>query len=43
MAAYVISEVDVIDKDLADIYRTRAAASIAEYGGDTLCAAQRPG
>ena|ERR1700754_1052982 len=36
MAAYVISEVDVIDEDLASTYRTLAAASIAAYGGRYL-------
>lgn len=33
MTAYVISEVDVHDEDLADRYRAMAQNSIAEYGG----------
>jgi uncharacterized protein (DUF1330 family) len=34
MTAYVISEVEVLDEDLANMYRTLAAASIAEYGDE---------
>lgn len=33
MAAYVISEVEIRDERLANEYRTRAAASIEQYGG----------
>jgi uncharacterized protein (DUF1330 family) len=33
MAAYVISEVEIVDERAADEYRVRAAASIAQYGG----------
>ncbi|WP_030796888.1 DUF1330 domain-containing protein [Streptomyces sp. NRRL S-337] len=33
MAAYVISEVDVLDEELADVYRELAEASIRRYGG----------
>lgn len=33
MAAYVISEVEIIDPDLADAYRKLAAQSIAAYSG----------
>jgi uncharacterized protein (DUF1330 family) len=33
MAAYVISEVEVIDPTLMDRYRALAQASIAQYGG----------
>ena len=33
MAAYVISEVEIIDENLGENYRTLAARSIAEYGG----------
>lgn len=33
MSAYVISEVDVLDEELADTYRTLAEASIRRYGG----------
>ncbi|AGP60985.1 hypothetical protein M271_48115 [Streptomyces rapamycinicus NRRL 5491] len=33
MPAYVISEVEVLDEELADTYRTRAEASIRRYGG----------
>jgi uncharacterized protein (DUF1330 family) len=36
MAAYVISEVEILDESLAEAYRTRAAASIAQYGGRYL-------
>ncbi|WP_310725561.1 DUF1330 domain-containing protein [Streptomyces sp. N2A] len=33
MAAYVISEVDVLDEELADVYRELAEASIRRYDG----------
>ena len=33
MPAYVISEVKVLDADLAERYRPLAAATIAQYGG----------
>ncbi len=33
MAAYVISEVEVLDPSLADTYRALAQESIAHYGG----------
>lgn len=36
MAAYVISEVEILDRDLAKIYRKLAAASIEEHGGRYL-------
>ncbi len=36
MAAFLISDVSVRDADAFQIYRTRAAASIAEYGGNYL-------
>lgn len=36
MAAYVISEVEVLDEDHMWEYRDLAAASIAEYGGKYL-------
>ncbi len=36
MAAYVISEVEVLDEQLADVYRALAAPSIAQYGGRYL-------
>ncbi len=36
MAAYVISEVEVLDEDFANVYRALAAASIAQYGGRYL-------
>lgn len=36
MAAYVISEVEVRDIDAMERYRTRAAHSIAQYGGRYL-------
>lgn len=36
MAAYVISEVEILDAALAASYRSLAAASIAEYGGRYL-------
>jgi uncharacterized protein (DUF1330 family) len=34
--AYVISEVEIVGRALADQYRELAAASIAEYGGRYL-------
>jgi uncharacterized protein (DUF1330 family) len=34
--AYVISEVEILDEELANEYRPLAAASIAEYGGRYL-------
>jgi len=36
MAAYVISEVEVLDERVADRYRELAAASIARHGGRYL-------
>ncbi|MFD8542722.1 DUF1330 domain-containing protein [Streptomyces sp. NPDC059649] len=33
MPAYVISEVEVLDEELADTYRTLTEASIRRYGG----------
>jgi uncharacterized protein (DUF1330 family) len=36
MAAYVLSEVEILDETLADRYRPIAAASIARYGGRYL-------
>ncbi len=33
MAAYVVSEVEILDPVLIETYRMRAAASIAQYGG----------
>lgn len=36
MAAYVISEVQILDETLADPYRALSAVSIAEYGGRYL-------
>ena len=33
MTAYVISDVVFLDQEAVDAYRTRAAASIAQYGG----------
>jgi uncharacterized protein (DUF1330 family) len=36
MTAYVISEVEILDHDLADSYRTLAAASIEKHGGRYL-------
>ncbi|HTY49149.1 MAG TPA: DUF1330 domain-containing protein [Steroidobacteraceae bacterium] len=34
--AYVISEVDILDEDLAHAYRRLAAESVAQYGGRYL-------
>ncbi|WP_448031246.1 DUF1330 domain-containing protein [Bradyrhizobium liaoningense] len=36
MAAYVISEVEVRDRAAMEAYRTRAAQTIAQYGGRYL-------
>lgn len=36
MAAYVISEVEIRDRDLIETYRRLAADSIARYGGRYL-------
>jgi uncharacterized protein (DUF1330 family) len=36
MAAYVISEVDVLDREGFETYRTIAARSISQYGGRYL-------
>jgi uncharacterized protein (DUF1330 family) len=36
MAAYLISELEVLDEAQAAEYRSRAAASIAQYGGRYL-------
>lgn len=36
MSAYVISEIEVLDEDLANHYRSLAAASITRYGGRYL-------
>ena len=36
MPAYVISDVTLRDPNAVEIYRTRAAASIAQYGGRYL-------
>jgi uncharacterized protein (DUF1330 family) len=36
MSAYVISEVQILDEDAADLYRSRAQESIARYGGRYL-------
>ena len=33
MAAYVISEVEILDEERANIYRPLASASIERYGG----------
>jgi uncharacterized protein (DUF1330 family) len=42
MAAYVISEVEILDDRLGDQYRTLAAASIAQYGGRYLARGAEP-
>ena len=39
MAAFVISEVEILDEEIANHYRRLAAASIAEYGGRYLARA----
>jgi uncharacterized protein (DUF1330 family) len=36
MSAYIISDVTIRDSEAMQIYRTRAAASIARYGGRYL-------
>jgi uncharacterized protein (DUF1330 family) len=36
MAAYVVSEVEVRDREAMETYRTLAARSIAQYGGRYL-------
>jgi uncharacterized protein (DUF1330 family) len=36
MPAYVISDVTIRDQETIEIYRTRAAASIAQHGGRYL-------
>jgi uncharacterized protein (DUF1330 family) len=36
MSAYIISDVTIRDSETMQIYRTRAAASIAQYGGRYL-------
>jgi hypothetical protein len=33
MPAYVISEVEILDEAIANLYKALAAASIANYGG----------
>jgi uncharacterized protein (DUF1330 family) len=33
MAAYVVSEVEILDEEKANIYRSLASASIEHYGG----------
>jgi uncharacterized protein (DUF1330 family) len=40
MAAYVISEVEVLDEDSFEQYRTRAQISIEQHGG--RCCQRRP-
>jgi uncharacterized protein (DUF1330 family) len=36
MSAYIISDVSIREEEAMQIYRTRAAASIAQYGGRYL-------
>jgi uncharacterized protein (DUF1330 family) len=36
MPAYLVSDVSVLDPEAFQMYRTRAAAAIAEYGGRYL-------
>jgi uncharacterized protein (DUF1330 family) len=36
MAAYIISDLTVLDLEAIEVYRTRAAASIARHGGRYL-------
>ena len=36
MAAYIISDLTILDKTAIETYRTRAAASIAQHGGRYL-------
>jgi uncharacterized protein (DUF1330 family) len=42
MAAYVISELEVLDEEHMQEYRKLAAASIAEYGGKYLARGIEP-
>jgi uncharacterized protein (DUF1330 family) len=42
MAAYVISEVEVLDETLADRYRALAQSAIARYGGRYLVRGAAP-
>ncbi len=42
MAAYAISEVEILDSDQARRYQEMAAASIARYGGRYLVRGARP-
>lgn len=42
MAAYVISEVQVLDEQRVDAYRELAAASIEQYGGRYLARGRQP-
>jgi uncharacterized protein (DUF1330 family) len=42
MAAYAISEVEVLDEAQAERYRELAAASIAQYGGRYIVRGARP-
>ena len=42
MAAYAISEVEVLDEAQAERYRELAAASISQYGGRYLVRGARP-
>ncbi|SDJ88761.1 protein of unknown function [Actinopolyspora mzabensis] len=42
MTAYVISEVEVLDEQLADQYRTLAKRSIEQYGGRYLVRGASP-
>jgi uncharacterized protein (DUF1330 family) len=42
MAAYVISEVEVLEEDSVEQYRVHAKASIEKYGGRYLVRAALP-
>jgi uncharacterized protein (DUF1330 family) len=42
MAAYVISEVEVLDEDSFEQYRSRAKTSIEQHGGHYLVRALQP-
>jgi len=42
MAAFVISEVEILDEPVADQYRALAAASIEEHGGRYLVRGAAP-
>jgi uncharacterized protein (DUF1330 family) len=42
MAAYVISEVQILDERLANDYRSRAAESIEQYGGRYIVRGAEP-